>query len=136
MRQRTPVALLVALAAATSTFAAGPYKVYRVGSAAAALSAPAPLMTVVSAGTVSDPSLGDGNTYYYFVRDGSGASLDLGMGGDRVAGTVLITFTGTGNLHDDALGSASTCSARPVSWPPWKPPLPARRWPIFSTRRA
>ena len=106
MRQRTPVALLVALVAATSTFAAGPYKVYRVGSAEAALAAPAPLVTVVSAGTVSDPVLGDGNNYYYFVRDGSGASLDLGMGSDQVAGTVLITFTGTGNLHDDALGSA------------------------------
>src|SRR5678815_291473 len=47
----------------------------------------------------------DGIDAYYFVRDGSGASLDLSMGLDRAAGKVLVSFQGTGTLRDDAIGS-------------------------------
>src|SRR4029078_833368 len=93
------------LTAAAPTWAAGPYRVYRVGSPAAALSAPTPLVTVMGAGTVADPPLASGTDAYYFVRDASGASLDLSMGMDRLAGSVLITFQGTGTLRDDAVGS-------------------------------
>jgi hypothetical protein len=98
------MALLITLAAAPA-WAAGPYQVYRVASPDAALSAPTPAFTVVSAGTVADPTLVSGTDAYYFVRDGSGASLDLTMGMDRLAGSVLITFQGTGTLRDDAIGS-------------------------------
>lgn len=102
--QRTSIALLITLAAAPA-WAAGPYQVYRIASPDAALSAPTPAFTVLSAGTVADPTLADGTSAYYFVRDGSGASLDLAMGMDRQAGTVLITFQGTGTLREDAVGS-------------------------------
>ncbi|HEX5044197.1 MAG TPA: hypothetical protein VFV75_14910 [Candidatus Polarisedimenticolaceae bacterium] len=104
MTRRTSMALLITLAAAPA-WAAGPYQVYRVASADAALSAPTPAFTVMSAGTVADPTLANGTNAFYFVRDGSGASLDLTMGMDRLAGTVLITFQGTGTLRDDAVGS-------------------------------
>jgi len=105
MNKRSGLALLLTLTAAAPAGAAGPYQVYRVGAPSAALSAPAPLFTVLSAGTVADPSLTSGADAYYFVRDGSGASLDLTMGMDRVAGSVLVTFQGTGTLREDAIGS-------------------------------
>jgi len=105
MNKRSGLALLLTLTAAAPTWAAGPYRVYRVGSPAAALSAPTPLVTVMGAGTVADPTLASGTDAYYFVRDASGASLDLSMGMDRLAGSVLITFQGTGTLRDDAVGS-------------------------------
>jgi hypothetical protein len=104
MRQRSAIALLMALAGMTPTLAAGPYQVFRV-TAPASLTPGSPMATVLSAGTVSDGTLEDGVSYFYFVRDAQGATLDVSASANRALGTVELTFDGTGTLREDALGT-------------------------------
>src|SRR5688572_8107200 len=106
MNKRSSIALLIALTAAAPAGAAGPYRVYRVATPESALSATTPLATLGFPGTVSDPTLNDGNTYYYFVRDAAGASIDLKVSLDQTLNVVRIRFSGNGTLREDAIGSA------------------------------
>lgn len=105
MSQRTTVALLMALAGIAPAAASGPYQVYRVGTLTSLAAPGAPLATVLSAGTVNDPTLADGESYFYFVRDAQGATLDLSATANRAGGAVQLTFDGTGTLREDALGA-------------------------------
>ena len=105
-KRQAAIAIVAGLAAFGASQAAGPYRVYRVASPASAATAVPPMTTVMSGGTVSDPTLTDGFSYFYFVRDGAGATLELGANANRLAGSVQLTFDGTGTLREDAIGSA------------------------------